>query len=284
MSGRGAERILDLIEWLASRHGAVTLAEVVQALALPKSSTLLLLRTLVDAGYVIRQPDGRYLLIRLPGEPSEENNGWGTILRVAEPILRETVAAIEETGFIAVLTDDWQVRYLNKILPPCEIRYDRDIATPRVAHYVASGLALLSGLSGRDFPTYLDRCVPEGEDPEAIATRVNAARRDGYVANLQGRVEGAAGVAAPIRDPQGRIVAAINISGPRDRIAGNLDHVTQATIAAARRVSEALSRRMFKPGKIAGAIDAVPDKSADMLSDVGVTPAKGNWQKKGRTE
>ncbi len=67
MSGRGAERILDLIEWLASRSEAVSLAEVVQALALPKSSTLLLLRTLVEARYVTRQTDGRYLLIRLPG-------------------------------------------------------------------------------------------------------------------------------------------------------------------------------------------------------------------------
>lgn len=284
MSGRGAERILDLIEWLASRSRAVTLADVVQALAMPKSSTLLLLRTLVDAGYVIRQPDGRYLLVRLPGEPSETNNGWGTIVRVAEPILRETVAAIEETGFIAVLTDDWQVRYLNKILPRCEIRYDRDIAAPRVAHYVASGLVLLSGLSDRDFQTYLGRSVPTGDDPDAIAVRVSAGRRDGHVANLLGRVEGAAGVAAPIRDPQGRIVAAINVSGPRERIAGNIDRVTQATIDAARHASEALSRRMFKPGNIAGAFDAVSEKSADMLSDAGASPAPSNRHKGGRTE
>ncbi|NVD40501.1 helix-turn-helix domain-containing protein [Ensifer sp. HO-A22] len=249
MSGRGAQRILELIEWLASRSDAVTLAQVVQALALPKSSTLLLLRTLVDAGYVTRQADGRYLLIRLPGEPSEANNGWGTILRVAEPILRETVAAVEETGFIAVLTDDRQVRYLNKILPRREIRYDRDIATPRIAHYVASGLMLLSGLSEDDFQAYLGCSLLEEDDPQAIAKRVTAAQKDGYVANLHGRVEGAAGVAAPIRDPEGRIVAVVNMSGPRERIAGNLDRVAQATVGAALRVSETLSQRMFKPGQ-----------------------------------
>lgn len=249
MSGRGAERILDLIEWLASRSQAVSLVEVVQALALPKSSTLLLLRTLVDAGYVTRQADGRYLLIRLPGEPSEANSGWGTILRVAEPILRETVAAIEETGFIAVLTDNRQVRYLNKILPMREIRYDRDIATQRVAHYVASGLMLLSGLANEDLEAYLRLSVPDEDDPGAIAARVSAARREGYVANLHGRVEGAAGVAAPIRDPEGRIVAVVNMSGPRERIANNLARVTEATVEAARRASEALSRRMFKSGK-----------------------------------
>ncbi|NRP20406.1 Acetate operon repressor [Ensifer adhaerens] len=249
MSGRGAERILDLIEWLASRSDAVSLVETVQALALPKSSTLLLLRTLVDAGYVTRQADGRYLLIRLPGEPSETNSGWGTILRVAEPILRETVAAIEETGFIAVLTGDRQVRYLNKVLPMREIRYDRDIATQRVAHYVASGLMLLSGLADEDLEAYLRLSVPDEDDPGAIAARVSAARRQGYVANLHGRVEGAAGVAAPIRDPEGRIVAVVNMSGPRERIANNLSRVTEVTVEAARRASEALSRRMFKSEK-----------------------------------
>ncbi|KQY72774.1 MULTISPECIES: IclR family transcriptional regulator [unclassified Ensifer] len=252
MSGRGAERILDLIEWLASRSEAVSLAEVVQALSLPKSSTLLLLRTLVEARYVARQTDGRYLLIRLPGEPSEANSGWGTILRVAEPILRETVAAIEETGFIAVLTDERQVRYLNKILPMREIRYDRDIATQRVAHYVASGLMLLSGLTDQELETYLGHSVPAEDDPDAIAERVSAGRREGYVANLYGRVEGAAGVAAPIRDPDGRIVAVVNISGPRERIANNLDRVTEATVEAARRASEELSRRIFKNGKTHG--------------------------------
>lgn len=252
MSGRGAERILDLIEWLASRSDAVTLAGVVQALALPKSSTLLLLRTLVDAGYAIRQPDGRYLLVRVPGEPSEANSGWATILRVVEPILRETVAEIEETGFVAVLTDDDQVRYLNKILPRCEIRYDRDITAPRIAHHVASGLMLLSGLSDEDFQTYLRRAVVEGDDPDAIAERVKSSREQGYVANLLGRVEGAAGVAAPIRNAEGRIVAAVNISGPRARIVGNIDRVTAAAVEAGRRASEALSRRMFKPGKSDG--------------------------------
>ncbi|MFK0277214.1 IclR family transcriptional regulator [Ensifer sp. NPDC090286] len=252
MSGRGAERILDLIEWLASRGEASTLAEVVQALELPKSSTLLLLRTLVEGGYVTRQADGRYLLIRLPGEPSADNNGWGTILRVAEPILRETVGAIEETGFIAVLTDDRQVRYLNKILPMREIRYDRDIAAPRVAHYVASGLMLLSGLNDGDLEAYLRGDVAREDDPDAIAERVSAARSDGHVANLYGRVEGAAGVAAPIVDPDGRILAVVNISGPRERIANNLERVTKATVEAARRASEELSRRVMKNGKTHG--------------------------------
>ncbi len=162
------------------------------------------------------------------------------------------MAAIEETGFIAVLTDDRQVRYLNKILPMREIRYDRDIATQRVAHYVASGLMLLSGLTDQELETYLGRSIPTEDDPDAIAERVSAGRLEGYVANLYGRVEGAAGVAAPIRDPDGRIVAVVNISGPRERIANNLDRVTEATVEAARRASEELSRRIFKNGKTHG--------------------------------
>ena len=44
MTGRGSERILLLIEWLAEQTEPVTLSEAVTALDLPKSSALGLLR------------------------------------------------------------------------------------------------------------------------------------------------------------------------------------------------------------------------------------------------
>ena len=50
MSGRGADRILELVEWLARQERARSLVDVVDALSLPKSSALMLLRTLVS-GY-----------------------------------------------------------------------------------------------------------------------------------------------------------------------------------------------------------------------------------------
>lgn len=249
---RGYERVLRLIEWLSAQVEPVTLADVVQALAWPKSSALLLLRSLVDGGYVARMPSSRYRLIRLPGEPSAHNEAWGTLVRISEPVLRTVVDSVKETGFVAVLTSDLRLRYLNKLLPSREIRYDRDIAKTRVPHYVASGLMLLAGMSDTDLNTYLEQVAPDaGDDIDQIRSRIQAGRRDGHVVNLQGRVEGAAGVSAPIVEPGGRFIAAVNISGPRDRIASNLDQVISGAVESARQISEILARRTspLKPPK-----------------------------------
>lgn len=240
---RGYERVLQLIEWLSAQAEPVTLAQVVQHLSWPKSSALLLLRSLVDNAYVARLADNRYQLVRLPGEPSPHNTAWGTLVRMSEPILRETVDAVKETGFVAVLTPDLHLRYLNKLLPPREIRYDRDISKLRIPHHVASGLMLLAGMSEPEFNAYIEQVeLAPGDDIEQIRSLVDTARRNGYAVNLQGRVEGASGVSAPIIGSNGRFIAAINISGPRERFTNHLDELISGAVEAARRASETLNR------------------------------------------
>src|ERR1043165_10286771 len=51
---RSAARVLDLVEFLATSDSGVTLSEATGGLAAPKSSTLMLLRTLVQRGYAYR--------------------------------------------------------------------------------------------------------------------------------------------------------------------------------------------------------------------------------------
>jgi DNA-binding IclR family transcriptional regulator len=242
LSGRGAERILDLLEWLSARSHGVSLTEVTLALDVPKSSGLLLLRLLTERGYVERSKTGAYSLVRLPGEVRSGTEAWGTLLRLSEAPLREAVEASNETGFVAVM-EDAQIRYLTKRLPQREIRYDRDITHLRQAHQVASGLAILSGFDDAALHDYLDAHLPTPEARADILATVAAARETGCAVNLKGVVEGAAGVAAPIRDANGRIVAAINLSGPRERIIASVADLTDIAIRTAQRVSEELARR-----------------------------------------
>ncbi|MCF3933861.1 helix-turn-helix domain-containing protein [Acuticoccus sp. M5D2P5] len=242
MSGRGAERILDLVEWLAEQTAPVGLNEAASRLDIPKSSTLLLLRILVDRAYVARE-DGRYRLVRTPGDTANHGVAWATILRIAEPLLADAVSVAQESGFVAVLTPEQRVHYLVKLLPQREIRYDRDISGDRIPHQVASGMILLAGLSDAALEVYLASVPAFGDDPDTVRAKIHQARADGYAVNLVGRVEGAAGCAAPIRGHDGAIVAAINISGPRDRFTAHLDRSVKAAVDAARRASETLARR-----------------------------------------
>lgn len=245
MSGRGSERILALIEWMAERTEPATLAQAVSALELPKSSTLGLLRTLVDLGYVERFSATHYRLIRIPGEIGGKGRAAGTLLRLLEPIVLSAVERARETGFLAVLNPDNTVKYLNKILPDREIRYDRDTTIPRRAHQVSSGLVLLGGLSETELDSYAETAsqLPgENATPDEIVVEVTAAKARGYAVTKQGVVEGAAGVAAPIFGTEGQILAALNIAGPALRMSGDLDRIAALVTEIAWKATEELGQ------------------------------------------
>lgn len=248
MSGRGAERILILVEWMASQANAIALSDAVAALDLPKSSTLALLRILVEAGYARREANGLYRLCRLPGEPDDTYRAWGTLARLTNAVLNTAVQKTEESAFLAVLGEDNRVRYISKLMPEREIRYDRDITVSRSAHQVTSGIVLLTGLTPERLAAYAESSAEEAGDPSlrnTILANVEDARAAGYAVNLRGVVEGAAGVAAPVTDSNGRLRAAFNIAGPADRMAANIDQIISVTRECAAQASAALTN--FRP-------------------------------------
>jgi DNA-binding IclR family transcriptional regulator len=243
-SVRSASRVLKLVDWLALKAYPVTLAETAAAFHLPKSSVRLLLMTLVQGGYAARDSDGCYKMIRLPGDTLGDP-AWQFIVRVADPIVRDAVAETQESGFIAVMAGD-RIRYLTKVLPNNrEIFYDRNIDRERIPHQVASGFAILSMLPADELEHYLSRAHDPELSQDGVLTSLHeilaSARRDGVIANFAGRNEGAAGAAAPVLDQDGRVIAAINISGPVERVKANLAAIKTAVAKAAQRTTRAVA-------------------------------------------
>lgn len=240
MSGRGVERILDLIEWFAGHPGTASLAQVAVALGIPKSSTLQMLRTMTERGYLERDTAGDYLLRRLPGELSEGGKNHGALLAVAGPLIQHAVQQTNESGFLAIMVGA-EIRYLNKILPDREIRYDRNISIIRPAHKVASGIVILSAGSDDAIADYASR-LPAGE-AQSLREAIAIARRDGVFLNAEGVIEGAAGASAPIFARSGAVLGAINISGPQARMTAAADVICRVVHDTARAVTEAIARR-----------------------------------------
>lgn len=240
MSGRGVERILDLIEWFAAHPGAASLTQVAVALGMPKSSALQMLRTMTERGYLERDRAGDYLLRRLPGEISAGGKNHGALLAVAGPAIHLAVQQTNESGFLAVM-DGTEIRYLNKILPDREIRYDRNISITRPAHKVASGIVILAAGPDDGVSDYAS-CLPEAE-AQSLYDMIAIARRDGVFLNPKGVIEGAAGAAAPILSRSGGAFGAINISGPQARMTAAADDICRIVLDTARAVTEEIARR-----------------------------------------
>lgn len=242
MSGRGAERVLHLIEWFSKQTKPIKLSDASDALELPKSSTLGLLRLLVDLGYVLQNDTKTYVLKRLPGEVGADSSAWGSLVALLEGTVKDAVRATRESGYIAVLNPLNQVVYLNKILPDREIYYDRNIEITRQPHLVSSGLVLLSGLTSKNLQSYIAKNLPAKDPltPEALMAKIKKVADDGVAINLHGVIEGASGVAAPIYDYQNNMVAALNISGPAFRVAENITGLAETAKEYAAIASEIL--------------------------------------------
>jgi DNA-binding IclR family transcriptional regulator len=75
------------------------------------------------------------------------------------------------------------------------------------------------------------------------ATALSGVRRRGWAQSVGEREPGVASVSAPVRSPSGRVIAAVSISGPIERLSRQPGRLHAATvIAGANKLTEVLSR------------------------------------------
>jgi DNA-binding IclR family transcriptional regulator len=82
------------------------------------------------------------------------------------------------------------------------------------------------------------------------ATALSGVRRRGWAQSIGEREPGVASVAAPVRGPSDRVVAAVSVSGPVERLSRHPGaQLSQAVVDAAARLSEALRRPVAGPAE-----------------------------------
>jgi DNA-binding IclR family transcriptional regulator len=75
------------------------------------------------------------------------------------------------------------------------------------------------------------------------ATTLSGVRRRGWAQSVGEREPGVASVSAPVRGPSGRVVAAVSISGPIERLSRQPGRLHAATVVAgANKLTEVLAR------------------------------------------
>jgi len=75
------------------------------------------------------------------------------------------------------------------------------------------------------------------------AAALSGIRRRGWAQSVGEREQGVASVSAPVRSPSGKIIAAVSVSGPLERLSRQPGRMhAPAVLAAAERLSESLRR------------------------------------------
>jgi len=216
--GRALDVLLALGDDEAAERGGLGVVRMAELLGREKSQVSRTLKTLAEHGFVDRNPDTLEYRLGWQVYTLAARTGRSRLLALAPAHLRRLVDDLGETAHLSVLEGDQVLTLLSERSP--RLVQASDWSGHRVpADCTSSGRALL--LDG---------------DPSSPAHEL------GYAA-VDGEFEpGLVGAAAPVRDFRGRIVAALNVSGPKFRLGETLDAAGVEVRRAASELSEQLGQ------------------------------------------
>jgi IclR family KDG regulon transcriptional repressor len=219
----------------AADNGGLGVVRIAELLGRQKSQVSRTLKTLAAHGFVDRDPDTLEYRLGWRLYTLAARTGRSRLLALGPAHLRRLVDELGETAHLSVLEGDEVLTLLSERSP--RLVQATDWSGQRVpSHCTSSGRALL--LDG-------DR----GSLADGLHRELARARRLGY-AVVDGEFEaGLVGAAAPVRDFRGRIVAALNVSGPTFRLGERLDTAGTAVRREADELSGRLGRTDVKEGE-----------------------------------
>jgi DNA-binding IclR family transcriptional regulator len=219
---KSASRVLDLLELFAAVPTPLGVSEVSRRLAIPKSSAQGLLVTLVGRGYLERAASD-YQLATVYRNRNWVGGVYVDLVRLSRPIMETIVAQSGETSFLAIMSESGRVQYIAKVVSSNPVRYDGDLAPARPAYCTSSGLVMLAYRDGAFVERYFLSEPLKKINSSTITDRrllralLKEILQKGQAEIVDGHVEGASGVAAPIFDSRGAVIGALHLAAPTTR-------------------------------------------------------------------
>jgi DNA-binding IclR family transcriptional regulator len=212
-----AGRILDA---LATGPPRATLASLSLGLGIPRSSTLALCNSLVELGFLARDPDGLYRLGPHTLELSRAFLAQTDLHSEFQRAVPELGVLPEQTLICAVLRDR-DVVYIGRRpgTSPLGVSYEIGMRLP--AHCTATGLSILSALpaeevealyAGEELEQLTERSI--GTLPE-LEERLATVRKRGYAVDDGETVRGMICIGTSVQGDAGETVGAVAVSMPK---------------------------------------------------------------------
>ncbi|WP_454691335.1 IclR family transcriptional regulator [Achromobacter aloeverae] len=242
-SPRALMRILGIFEGIAESGKGMTLADLAAYLSAPKSSLLLLLRTLVANDYLVHEA-GVYRLGTNIFQLASAVLSGRDLSKLIRPFLEKLVATTGETVYLAAIDHEAQVAtYVQGIDSPQAVRYSVPAGVVRPLYTSAAGKLLLAFQD----PSWRDNYIKNAKlkawtpattiDKNVLKTELAEIRKSGVALSIGEAVEDAAGIAAPLFNSDGSVTHAILIAAPAERFKRALPALRQAILETARDAS-----------------------------------------------
>lgn len=224
-------------------------SELARRVGVSKSSAHRIIWTLVDEGLLEKVDETG--LFRLTTTMRSLGLSAETAQRLHEAAtlpLDELRAITRGTLHLAVL-DGPDVIYIERREGPGAVPVFRGIGSRNAAHATSTGKVLLAYLP----PERLDQVVGQLRlrrmtartitSAAALLSELAAVRRQGFAENRGESEAGMCSIAAPVREPLGRVVASISVAMHVEDVDRGLRHLAPPVTQAATRISTALGWR-----------------------------------------
>lgn len=218
--------------------------EIASALAMPKAAVHRVLASLRGRGLVELDPrTHRYSLGVAAMRLGLSYLDGIDVRAMARLELIDLCQTTRETATLSVPLGARSRIYVDQVLPDREVIMSVTQGEPYPLHAGASSRALLAFQSRAKIDAYLEHAHLEAITPDTVVD-VAALRADldeirdrGWALSVAERKEGAASVAAPVRNHEGNAIAVVSVCGPRERFLGNVDACRDALLGVTRELS-----------------------------------------------
>jgi len=237
---RSVDRAAALLLALGERAGEAGVTELARCLGLHKSTASRLLATLQRRGLVEQDDDtGKYRLGLVVIRLAERAERTLDLKGIALPELERLARTTRETVSLGVVEADAHLTVAQADGPNMAACPDWTGRTTPL-HCVASGKVLMATMAERDVlriarPGLSARTPRTITGLEALLEELARVRRRGYATAFSEWIEGTNGIAVPVVDARGRVIASVAVWGPAYRVtpARVAEVVTAARVTAA---------------------------------------------------
>ncbi len=248
-------RILAILDLVAANRDGATLTELAAYANAPKTSLVGLVKALVEEKALRREASGRYVFDeRIYSFAARVSPGLD-LVRVARPFLTRLMLATGETVVLGTPARDADlVVYIDKVETESPVRYTVNVGERREMYCTSMGKAILA----HSPKAQIDRVLSPANlmrfthttitSPDELRKQLADIRAEGIARTHGERVEGADGMAAPLLDVHGGIIAAVLIAGPSSRVAAHRSRMERELLETIKELQQAVIHPVVSAG------------------------------------
>ena len=215
---RSLERALQILNAFKNDRQVLTVAQLSEILSLPRATVLRLCTTLVRYGYLRQDPGSKQYSLGLKLFELGSIVFYSFSLRdIASPYLSQLQMKLGKTIFLGILENE-ELLYIDKREDPRNpITFTSKMGTRRPPYWGMLGSVLMAYLPDSEIERLLERNPLTATTKKSITKkekykeRLRQVREQGYAIDIDEVFEGISGVAAPVRDFTGKVIASIGV-------------------------------------------------------------------------